>query len=1042
MLPVALSRDVLAIRCVEGYIIIGVGNQLRVFRASNHKFLKSIETFHDDVIHNIVKTSNKLIAFGGRHLSIFKFEIDSEEIIIERENSHAFDDWIIAAEFFSENSDHIYILFSHNNLHLFNTLTKKFRNVHCEERCISYGGYLSPETPEEILVFSCTVFQEILLWKVDNRIDYSSDVAVLHRLKGHKGVIFSVFYHPELKLITSTSDDRTIRLWKVVENDVNSISHSIEWKNVEVRLLTTMFGHTARVWKSIVTENNVISIGEDSLICIWSLTGALRNKIIAHGGAPIWSIDISPDKSKIITGGGDGGVTTWPPSSLKPPLLTPKFTYESKTPKFVSYLNSGARVVFLDGGDLLLYDQPNQFTRTPQPKTTISLPRLKSYCLTHTSPDRKKIAFASQDGHVIIYEEKILKKDSNERLHQVIDQKVVNSKIFSLHWLSPTEILVCGAQGALKILHLSQKNLEIHSEFTLPPSKECWTTSAIISSTLLICGDRTGSIIVYALAPSPSKTPKQMFPRIHGRLGVQSFGSSGGKIISTGRDGTLRYHRLLEDDSGGYLKPLHWRKMPMEWVSRSVSTNDDVYILGFKEIEFMIYSTRLGKLVLRVICGGGHRSWDCLFNDGTVNFTCIKDKQVHSMESVPIESSGTIIPGVHSKEVHSLAVLPTARHTIILSGSEDCSIRVSALHRKKSGHEVVPLDVYDGHISSVKKIEILNLEGDENFSRNLVFSGGGRAQLKVWEVNLNTDKETLGAEDVTGVELTSFMLRTDRDRRKCSQSSGRSYFLDPETRFMDISVQFCLQDENLVILFVACSDGLVRAFCYDIEGVNLFFVAGIRYFNRCVLKVHSFRDERGLILVSMATDGFINLWNVDFVVEEVLRKGSARSDEGGFGQRGVEPFGRWRAHQSGINSYDFLRNGEECFVASGGDDNKVGFSIFEILGSPAGSMGVRMKQQWESSEIHSAQITGIRFIPNDQLLTTAIDQRVVLYDYNYSNEKLSVTPKKIIQTFVSDLQGLTICRNPENFDETLAFVYGQGVEVLLLQNETKDELTN
>lgn len=76
-------------------------------------------------------------------------------------------------------------------------------------------------------------------------------------------------------------------------------------------------------------------------------------------------------------------------------------------------------------------------------------------------------------------------------------------------------------------------------------------------------------------------------------------------------------------------------------------------------------------------------------------------------------------------------------------------------------------------------------------------------------------------------------------------------------------------------------------------------------------------------------------------------------------------------------------------------------------------------------------LTGVRFIPKNQLLTSAIDQRVILYDYNYSNG-LTVEPKKILQTFVSDLQGLTVWSSD---NETLVFVYGQGLEVLLHEHE-------
>lgn len=124
---------------------------------------------------------------------------------------------------------------------------------------------------------------------------------------------------------------------------------------------------------------------------------------------------------------------------------------------------------------------------------------------------------------------------------------------------------------------------------------------------------------------------------------MQSIGHFDGRIISTGRDGTLRFHRIQSPE--GLLNPLHRRKIPIEWASRCINSENDTFILGFKEIEFMIYSARFDRLIMRIVCGGGHRSWDCLLENEVMKFVCIKDRQVHGVKS-SCKSSETVISGM------------------------------------------------------------------------------------------------------------------------------------------------------------------------------------------------------------------------------------------------------------------------------------------------------------------------------------------------------------------------------------------------------------
>ncbi|CAG5103493.1 Similar to Wdr6: WD repeat-containing protein 6 (Mus musculus) [Cotesia congregata] len=958
MLSVDICHDILAIRCIDDYVFVGIGTKLNIFSNIDLKCKSIIETGHQNIIHDIVQNgSNKLIIFGGKYLSIFSYEIIEDKIIVNKLSEHIFNDWIISSNFFSiNNTEDIYVLFAHNNLYLYNTSSKKYTNVLCEEKCILYSGCISAEK-DQVVVLSGTVFKEILIWTVNTKIDNSKDVKVFYRLKGHKGVIFSIFYDQQQKLISSTSDDRTVRLWQI-KNPENETDN---WSNLTIVLKATMFGHTARVWKSLIVNDKIISVGEDSYIFIWTLEGEVCNKIIAHEGSAVWTLEVSKDKSTIFTGGANGGVNCWPLNKPTPELL-PKLSFTDKQiPKYLSYLHCGTLVIFVDNGQLLTYD------RELAPKDSIILPRYKSYCLMQVSPNRKLIAFASKDGHVDLFHE------VNDKLELFKDdERVMETKIYSIQWLDDSSMLICGDAGHLKVLKINDDNkFDVQNEFILPASRECWTTSAIMINNLIICGDRAGNVYGFN-TKSENKNPQYNFNKIHGRLGVQSFGIMNNKLISTGRDATLRFYKLIiNDNNDTLLKVLDAKKMPMEWVSRTLKTNNDFFVIGFKEIEFIIYSMRLNRLVLRITCGGGHRSWDCIYMNDVIKFSCIKNKQVYTTDNILCQFSDTLITGFHTREIHSIEILPTMfnkKHMIFISASEDCTLRLSNLQLSETNDlKLNYLDTYYGHISNVKAIAVINLVDTHEETKNLMFTVGGRAQLKVWEISIDLGKNILTNNDVTVAELAKFMIRDiDKSRRKTWQQKQQTYFIDPETRFMD--VQAYLQSENKIIIFIACSDGFLRIMSYDISLRDIKMVNEISYYNRCIIKIHTFVHEKELILISMATDGFINLWSVNSMIEESLNDKSTK-----------EPFKLWISHQSGINSYDFC----------------------------------------------------VKFYGENNFASVAIDQRIVMYHYSFNKSILSVTPliKLIKLTSVADVHGLTFLSNNSN-NKQLGCVYGQGIEVI------------
>ena len=100
----------------------------------------------------------------------------------------------------------------------------------------------------------------------------------------------------------------------------------------------------------------------------------------------------------------------------------------------------------------------------------------------------------------------------------------------------------------------------------------------------LVCGDRVGNIFVYDLNLN-HKDPVKVFKKLHGRLGVQSCQIIDSKVVTTGRDGTVRFYNLRNNKCGEATIDLLYSKiMPMNWVNRVIKYNNDYYVLGFKEV--------------------------------------------------------------------------------------------------------------------------------------------------------------------------------------------------------------------------------------------------------------------------------------------------------------------------------------------------------------------------------------------------------------------------------------------------------------------------
>lgn len=151
-------------------------------------------------------------------------------------------------------------------------------------------------------------------------------------------------------------------------------------------------------------------------------------------------------------------------------------------------------------------------------------------------------------------------------------------------------------------------------------------------------------------------------------------------------------------------------------------------------------------------------------------------------------------------------------YNIFISGGEDCTLRISYIEKGsvKNLYVLENLGIFDGHLSGIKCISVIELH--KSVFQYLVFSGGGRAQMKVWginvESNINFDFSELLHASCS--DVNSHMLYGQDQYYKKHWQETKSCILEPETRYMDIYAYYPSKKLNYVLVFIACADGYLR----------------------------------------------------------------------------------------------------------------------------------------------------------------------------------------------------------------------------------------
>lgn len=993
--------------------------QIQAAESSDAKWLIAIHAGRD--AYSVVLEKDKFSQFHQFPLynSVEELLFYPEDAILLTAAARRTNDWISTLKLLEENT--ACVVTAHGvAVHFYQNYSGSWvptDKCACEDGSTLYCSQVIGTTWKDLLCFSGTALGLLVVWRPFG----PQRGQTLCSISAHNGVVFSIECDLERGFLTTTSDDRSVKFWKM--------TLPVDDTGVELQKLAYCFGHTARVFQSrIIREaevNYVVSIGEDSNLCLWNELGNRVVKRQLEEGATLWNMDYDAATKTVFVCASNGnvsklGIGQYLESNRDLEMerdVTPELIDDHVTK--VKFQPNGSMVVVTNSNRILLLDDSNEVEVVDQTvnfKCSIlevsndrifvagnrllniyNMQQRLSY--PSCSPKMRKLNNAAEGSSCVTLENQ-LELDFNRQEFAQDHEEIGLSIIRSLHVCNNSELVLCDNNGRCLIYDLNITTLK--SCHRLPKGNERWLTFALRLDSFFILADRNGNLYLFSEGQTD---PIFKLTYVHGNLGVTNIQldeqtSEGFFLNTTGHDGHVK--SIFLDRKTLRLQVYEERKTVISWIDRICSTNH--LIMGFNDSRFVV-ARNDQDVLLTVDCGGGHRYWDfLLLNDScSYRFVFIQHKRLKLVSSLHLEAFESLNPlqvprlNWHTKACNVVCLVRdkqlTGNAMLLLSGGEDNVLRINSFCTASGTLQENPRKHLYCHISSIKTILCCDHLADTG--KVLILSAGGRAQLCLTTMDPSNPQRTKQ-------ELCYMLLSSDSDRSRWR--TNRTASLDPETRFMCGVLVNSVSSEPSSALFIGCSDGCLRQLVVRRE-TDSFKVepVGEAYYGRCFLHITQLAIGTRTVIVTMATDGFVCFWNSDNL---------------------TEPFHKLKHHSSGINAFDIKStDGGGCFlIGTGGDDQNVVVTRFQVLVKNDGEILIDRPTTVSSGALHISQVTGIRFSGNGTLWSVGIDQRVNFVDF--SGWK-TMNKLKELHTCVADVKGLELI--PES--QTL-FVYGWGFEII------------
>lgn len=769
--------------------------------------------------------------------------------------------------------------------------------------------------------------------------------------------------------MTTTSDDRSVKIWKI-----NFSKDSKDWSNCTVKPMKSLYGHTARVFRcKIIVDNNVpfiVSIGEDSNVCVWTEGGCLLYRRQFNCGATLWNLDYNETIKTIFLCGSDGNVreiglkNILEGNGLRKEIISNEILRDNEYLTKVKVMDNN-KIIALTSADRLIYQNDcNDWSACAY----------NSYKSCVLEKFKRYVAIAGYKRT------SVFEYDACNTLNLIYEVTDLQNMVRSFTFLNENEFLLCDDSGNCTFINrTSNKKLC----FSLVTSKETYITVALKEFDFLLVSDRSGDLYLFEIDANEVHH-RHRLKRVHGNLGCTVLYSENGNFVTSGHDGTMKVIAL--NATCKTISISLTNKLPVSWMERVIRRNDNKKLYaGFNDKRFVLANDEC-DILDEIDCGGGHRFWDLLVNKNDGKFLFIRNKMLYSINLTGYADDREKffqIPLLkwHIKSCNSVKCIDMPNgNCVLVSGGDDNVLKINKFNDTAEPFVEHIRDMVQ-HISCIKTVTFIEL----NPTEWLIISAGGRAQICITKISMNDN-------EIATKEVTNFMLNSsDMERKRLGKSQTIDF--DPETRFMSVT---CTEDFKI---FTGCSDGYLRQFSFNSTSNEITSVNSI-FYGRCILHTYYFNDDDHKFLLTMATDGNICFW-------KLAADNSIES----------KPFHRLKHHNSGINSFDIVSMDNRFFIATGGDDQSTVVSSFVLKQTSVEAV------ETNHLHYHTAQVNGIKFSSNNYCLySISVDQ--ILYEVDLQ----TLTPRRIATSTIADAKGLHLFRNNK------ILVYGSGVQLINVKN--------
>ncbi|KAI8369417.1 WD40-repeat-containing domain protein [Radiomyces spectabilis] len=1025
----------------ESILLAGHGPCLKVFNVQTGQLLACETVLPHNRIHRIVLVpetrddsgvqTRRLAVYGSKYLSILQLEISETAAKVTVEKAFGpFCDWIMDAQWLTEEDeyrDQMALAFAHNFVDVYDlsgSEAQRLDHVQCQVRCILYAARFYGNTRDTLILASGTVFNEVHLWKPSER-NEQGDGVVYKNLAGHEGVIFGVGFSPDGSMLTSVSDDRTIRVWPLHDTNTKQSPQII-------------FGHTARVWDCQFVDEYLVSISEDTTCRVWKNLLMSQNDgdddvntgidglacWEGHAGKNVWSCAISPEHQIVATGGQDSGIRLWSLVSIKEnkidseddlaciSLPTAVDSYVHTRNDFIrnfSVIHQDTVLAMSSEGHLLKYsaaliDQPWQLLYHDE--------AFRNYSIMETSTCGQLVVMGSITGDLVFLspDNSFTPLKTKTHANKVFELFVEKSKDEHVFYVISYAFHDDIHFHRLDISNPSNPTLTTLYTLDLPAERTTIISLAVVEEeSLLICGSREAALLIYRLPHlegtlgEPLKiTPSMQLRRTHGRQAISSVvikpkqgqDTKGVTFWTTGRDGCYIQYSLRsllsEGDVPGHtetqlgiasrgdtvtesqdlhLEKVYRNKVTKGWLERVVYLDGELLLLGFYRKRFFVHNETKNFELISVACGGAHRRWQFTAQDAKLDkatFAFIRKEQLYAYFRDGATIGGGFDESILQENYHGREVRAIEYLNLFPEMKNDAPL----IFATGGEDTLLRLQQYmptakSGFVTlaSIRKHKsVIKSVACSKGLVTLLFTSGATEELRCWKLEATLPEDPRQTLDMKCLEWAT-----------CPSVSE-----DLETRIMDISVFAIDPARGLHIIGAVYSDAMIRIWLFNEATRRFSMVIDGTWHAKCILQIQHVlvADNDGsnrILFFTSATDGKIAFWDVTRELNEAVHAvDDLDTDHARPAFKLTEPFYHYQAHMSGVNALQVqLYQGNQLLFVTGGDDNALVAALFELQDQHVQSIGERCT----IPGAHASSITDLRFV-NDSVFSISTDQRL------------------------------------------------------------------